>query len=128
MPALDLSELTFDPDFVEKLTIVRRFEDANEDGIIDTQSQLIRPKPYGSVLPQKDGPMIRGADMQMLPRYIQIHTTFRLRAESKDWQPDLIWWQGGCYQVDGLESYASFGRGYVKADASAISTTEKPPE
>lgn len=128
MPNLDLSDLTFDPDFAERLMIVRRFEDVGDNGRLQTQDRLIRPKPFGVVLPQADAPMVRGPDQQNLPRLIQIHTKFRVRGVSVDWQPDKIWWKGGWYVVNKVQDYSSFGRGMIQADASSISSTEKPPE
>lgn len=128
MPNLDLTDLTFDPDFAERLMVVRRFEDVGDNGRLQTQDQLVRPKPFGVVFPQADAPMLRGPDQQSLPRLIQIHTKFRLRGPSTDWQPDKIYWNGGWYVVNKVQDYSSFGRGFIQADASATDSTEKPPE
>ncbi len=128
MPNLDLTDLTFDPDFAERLNIVRRFQDVDDNGVANTQDQLIRPKPFGTVIPQNDAPMVRGPDQQHLPRLIQVHTKFRLRAMSEDWSADKLWWNGGWYEVNKVQDYSSFGRGLIQADASSISSMEKPPE
>lgn len=128
MPNLDLTDLTFDPDFAERLTIIRRFQDTSEDGIVDTQDRKVRPLPMGVVLPQNDSPMVRGPDQQHLPRLIQIHTKFALRGPSDDWQPDKIIWKGGEYVVNKVQDYSSFGRGIIQADASSVSATEPAPE
>jgi hypothetical protein len=128
MPNLDLTDLTFDPDFAERLMVVRRFQDVGDNGVASTQDQLIRPKPFGVVIPQADAGLVRGPDQQNLPRLIQIHTAYRLRSISDDWSADKLWWKGGWYEVNKIQDFSSFGRGIIQADASSISSTEKPPE
>lgn len=132
MPDIDVTDLLSDPDFAERLIVMRRLQVIDPvTGISSAQSSLIAPSPLGVVIPQADLPIQRGPDQQALPRLIEVHTKFRLRSASIEnsitYLPDFIVWNGDNFYVNRVYDYSHFGRGFIQADCSSQPTIAQAP-
>lgn len=132
MPNIDVSDLLSDPDFAEKLTVMRRLQVIDPvTGIASAEPNLIVPSPIGVVIPQADLPIQRGPDQQALPRLIEVHTKFRLRSASiagnDTYLPDFIVWNGDNFYVNRVYDYSHFGQGFIQADCSSQPTVAQAP-
>jgi galactose-6-phosphate isomerase len=132
MPDLDVTDIILDPDFCETLIVKRR-----EENLVKGRSTLtvtvIDPAPVGVVLPVDDQPLVRGPDQQNLPRLLEVHTPFRLRGAAKDpgtgkqYQPDIITWNGDDFVVNKVQDYSRFGQGFIQADCSSVDSIDNAP-
>jgi hypothetical protein len=132
VPDLDVSDIILDPDFAETLTIKRRQANVGSNGRATQIVTTITPAPVGTVQTLDAGDLERGSDQQVLPKRIQVITSFRLRGASQDaqgneFQPDLIIWQGDSYQVDSVEPWTAYGAGWVAAKCSSIDSLDQAP-
>lgn len=126
MPLIDTSELLVDPDFVEPVTVLRRMQLVSEQGRVSTQNQSFM-NVIACVQPQSDEPMVRGTDSQLLPALISVHTKFRLRGISPNFQPDIVIWNGNQFVVNKVFNWSHFGLGYVMAECSSMDHLDEPP-
>lgn len=126
MPLIDVAELLTDPDFVEPITVIRRQQLISEQGRVSTVNQSYDGV-LASVQPQSDAPMIRGPEQQNLPGLISVHTQFRIRGISPNYQPDLVVWNGTTFVVNKVFNWSHYGLGYVRAECSSMDSTDQPP-
>lgn len=128
MPFLDVSDVILDPMFSMTLTIKRRLQTLVK-GRTQMQVTVVDPAPVGVILPM-GGELNRGPDMQITPRRIEIHTTFRLRGESKkaddseDYQPDIVTYNGDDYQVVLADDFSQYGAGFIRAEAETVALVD----
>jgi hypothetical protein len=133
MPLLDVSDIILDPDFCEFLTVYRREEVVDTKGRATVTPVLITPAPIGVVEPQDDLPLQRGPDQQNLPQLLEVHSQFRLRSASNDpstgknYQPDVIVWNGDQFLVNRVMNWSKFGKGFIRAQCSSVDPIDDVP-
>lgn len=127
MPDIDVSELLYDPDFCEQLSITRRSVSVGDNGRQTITSTAVSPAPFGVVVPQSDSTTLRGPDQQNLPRLIAVYTTFRLQPVAPGFKADLIIWEGDTYIVNKVYPFNKMGSGFVGADCSSWDSTDEAP-
>lgn len=130
-PNLDVSELLFDPDFAEVLTIQRRTDDVRPNGRTLVRNTTIFPAPFGVVLPKDTAiggnEIERAPDGQYRGAALTVHTAFRLRCLSPNNQPDVLIWDGDPYVCTLVNNYSHFGAGFVEAEFTSMSAVDQPP-
>lgn len=142
MPTLDVSELLDDPTFVEKITVIRREEQITPKGrtaIIPT----IIPDVLASVQPKDTviggNVVLREADYEIRGSNVNVYTKFRLRsaaqvkalptnARGKQFQPDIIVWNGDHFQVELTNDFSHYGAGYMHAECSSVEIIDYAPD
>lgn len=117
MPLLDVTELTFDPDFADSFTILRRKETVGVDGVVTVSEQPYRNR-TGVVT--AGGDLKRETDYGMTTRSITVVTYFQIQAVVAGYQPDIIVWRGTRFLVKHVDPYPQFGRGFYQAEAEAM--------
>lgn len=131
MPDIDVTDILFDTDVAEQLSITRREQVISTGGVVSTEPTTISPRPWGVVIPQADLATQRGPDQATLPRLLQVHTTFRLRGASNSsgasYLPDILTWNGDSYVVNKVQDYSHFGPGFIQADCSAQGAVQQAP-
>lgn len=133
MPALDVSDITLDPDFAEALTLYRREQVISSKGRVTPTLVLVTPTPYGVVLAQDDLPLQRGPDQQNLPQLLEVHTPFRIRSATKDpatgkiYQPDVLVWNGDNFLCTRTYNFSHFGRGFIRAVFASTDAIDNIP-
>lgn len=126
MPTVDVNDV-FGPDVCDTIVVVRRSQTMVKGRAVITEKNL------GSVQ-AVIGP-IGPDDLQRLPegeyfnKAIQIITPFRLQGVAKDelgndMLPDHVLWHGSVYVIQTLDDFAGYGRGFISATATSISTVD----
>lgn len=139
MPSIDLSDVVLDPEISsEVFKVVRRVSVTDANGRVVVTPTFLpaigQPDITGGVTPVGDNSLLREQAFQTQQNAIQIVTTFRLRAASKDagveYQPDLVQWPpdtGTYYLVHTVNDWTSYGAGFIVAECIQFDWTDKPP-
>lgn len=131
MPTLDVSDIILDPMFAERLTIERRPETVGNNGRTTQLPQVITPKPIGVVLPIDTAiggnALERTPDEQHRGAQLEVHTKFRLRGPSPNYQPDVLVYEGNRYVVTIVNNYSKYGAGFIKAEVTSMDAIDNPP-
>lgn len=129
MSALDVSELLVDPDVAGTgFTVIRREEIINDNGrSVVTENRITAA---GSVFPTGDNSLAREAAFQAQGKSLTVVTLFRLRGVAqgggKQYQPDLVEWNGSRYTVREVEDFTRYGAGFIKADCTSQDFVDPP--
>jgi hypothetical protein len=113
-------------------TVIRRRQWTDSSGIEHHQHRRIYPV-YGSLFPGGDNAYSREEADQYQNKGLEIITQFLLRAvaetaDSMQWQPDIIRWNGDTFLVEKIEDFSSYGVGFVHASAASFSYVGVPPQ
>lgn len=114
MPFLDVAEVLFDPDFMDRtLTVTRNAQTVGNDGIaVNTPTTT----PFYGVVTSLNGSVLnRVAEGEHISDTITIHTTFKLIDGQAGYDADIVNWQGLQWTVTNVNDYSSYGRGFVSA-------------
>lgn len=131
MPRIDVSDVLRDPDVAGmKFDVLRRLQTVDNFG--RARTTITRHKAIGSVTPSGDNTLARGEDYQTQGNTITVITNFMLRGPAKDggkrnYQPDVIEWDGSHYVVSALSDYARYGKGVVSATCTSIDFIDQAP-
>ncbi len=118
MPTIDVCDIILDGDFAESFTVTRRAETVNtygESTVTETSTTA-----YGVVQPDTGADTVRGADGQLQPSTITVHTPYRLIGPASGYQPDVVTWQGQPFIVSKINNFSQYGRGFIAAKCEAI--------
>lgn len=115
MALIDVGFLLVDPDFIDKVTLIKRSSIINvygEMSLIETATEI-----FASVQNSKGGEKLdRFVDSARLSDDIEVFYKGVLQAESPGGYADIILWKGKRYQVKLVaEDYINFGEGFTKA-------------
>lgn len=114
MALIDVSNILLDPDFTNKIKLIRRFVTVNEHGenVISETASYITAVVQGN----------NTETLQKLPAgallsdVITVYYRGTLTAERAGGYADIIIWSGKRYQVkDVVEDFLNFGAGFTKA-------------
>lgn len=120
MANLDVSELLFDPDFVDELTLIHRFSTVNslgENVVTETNFATV-----GSVQPAS------GKTLSRLPDALRVSniSSFWIKADivvdGTGKYPDIISFRGKRFQVQTVFDWQNYGAGWTEGTCVA----EKP--
>lgn len=132
MPTIDVSEVLSDPDFCEELIILRRTSVENIHGRAVITPTEISPRPLGIVITKDTaigGNVIeRTPEAQYRGAALDVYTTFRLRGPAPGYQPDVVMWNGDPYVVTLINDFSNFGRGYIHADCTSLTSIDQAPQ
>jgi hypothetical protein len=126
VPTLDVSEVFDDDDLMDSFTVLRRSECVGDDGRA-TFTRTAYPNTVGFVMVKGPGKNTRKDDSQMTSRDISVVTQFRLRAASDGVQPDEIVWDGVTFTITSITPHTRWGEGFVKAEATSMNASDRPP-
>ena len=119
MALLDVSEVLFDPDFMDSSLVVTATTQtigANGLAVNATIDQT-----FSGVVTNNNGDMLqRLADGERVTGNILIHTVYRLSAGKGYRAADVVTWRGQKYTVKGIVDYTNFGRGFIVADCDIL--------
>lgn len=125
MPTLDVTEVLTDPLFAETLTVQRRSITMLDNGRQQLNTTTFNP--IGVVTSEASADLVRRDAGEYRPHQIRVHTKFRLRGPSPDYQPDVVVWNGDPHVIVQLHDYSHFGAGYISALCESMSGTDQPP-
>ncbi len=114
MPLLDVSDILFDPDFADTMTVYRSTQTVGDDGIavISTTSEDIT----GVVTAGKGDVLNRIAEGERISGSIMVHTTYRLTNGDGVTDADELVWNGQRYVVAVTSDYSRYGAGFIAAE------------
>lgn len=125
MPMLDVGFITNDPMLSEVFTVERRPEVIGDDGRVHINKQVI-PNVRGVVTQDDPSDLTRSESGQMVPRVIQINSTFQFREATIGFQPDRVLWNGASYLVKKIYPYSHFGKGHSRVTLESVAGTDPP--
>ncbi len=114
MAFLDVTDVLFDPDFMDTgLTVSRNAQTVDAKGRATNTATTLTFA--GVVTSDKGDELHRNPDGSRISGSITIHTPFRLIDGSAGFDADEVTWQGCVYTVVNVNDYSHFGRGFVCA-------------
>lgn len=120
MPDIDVTDLLVDPDFCETVTLIRRSQTIDNNGVasnVETSSQIT------AVVTAMDGDMVRQPEGEYAKNSIVVHSITRLRGVTPGAVPDIIVWHGNNYIVKRSNDWSDFGAGFTSATCTLTDTT-----
>jgi len=119
MPLLDVSDVLLDPDFCDRTLVCERnaiTTDNNGRGVVSTQTL-----PFSGVVTSDKGELLqRGAVGEHATDNITVITRFRLLDAKLATTADIVQWNGLRYTVTKVNSYSTYGIGFVEAGCEMI--------
>lgn len=114
MANLDVSDVLYDPDFVDTtLVCLRRTQTVDSYGRAQEQTQSI---PFQGVVTANEGDTLDvTAEGARVAGSITITTPFTLHMGGTTAGADYVQWQGTTYIIVNVYDYSTYGRGFVKA-------------
>jgi hypothetical protein len=125
MPFLDVSDITCDPDFADRFTVVRRQETVDGFGRAGVTERLFH-KVVGVVTMSSPNDLDRREDYQNFTRSITVVTKFAVQGAVIGYQPDLIEWRGTRHLVKHVAPYPQFGKGFYQVECSSMTNMDNP--
>lgn len=132
MPLVDVTDILIDIDVAQQsFLVLRRTENVNQFG--ESTWSTARINAVGSVQPSGDQGLLREDAFDAQAKSVKVVTTFRLRGVSKGpsatrFKPDIVVWDSNYFEVISVDSYGSFGAGFVEAECTAIHYVDDPPK
>ena len=132
MPLVDVSDILTDIDVAQQsFQVLRRTENVNQFGESTWSTETINA--VGAVQPSGDEGLVREEGFDAQAKSIKVFTQFRLRGVSKGpsssrFKPDIVVWNDNYFEVISLDSYGTFGRGFVEAECTSIHYVDLPPK
>jgi hypothetical protein len=119
MPFLDLSEVFFDPDFLDTtLTCTRNLQGVGQDGVAFNQAST---NPFNAIVTSDSGAVLkRVADGSHIVDTIMVHTLTRLIDGQSGYDADVITWSGANWTVTNVMNYSTYGPGFVCAICTLV--------
>ena len=125
MPFLDVSDITVDPDFADRFTVVRRQETVDGFGRAGVSERLFH-KVVGVVTIGSPNDLDRKEDYQNFTRSITVVTRFAVQGAVTGYQPDIIEWRGTRHLVKHSAPYPQFGKGFYQVECSSMANMDNP--
>ena len=126
MPRLDVAFMTKDPMLADCFDVLRREDVVGVNGRTTPTVVKTFQRVRGVVTQQDPADLTRRDDGQMVPRLIQVCTTFAVRGVVTGLQPDLISWNGTQYLVKQVYPYSRFGHGTYEVVAESMMAVDVP--
>lgn len=118
MPFLDVSELLTDPDFCEKISVLRRTQTIGNDGnAVESENNLylIGVVTAGAMTNYDIDP-----NSERARNFITVHMKHHLFGPSNGQAADIIEWAGNQYVVRKFNNWSKYGRGFFAAECEMI--------
>lgn len=125
MALLDFSDVLFDADLCDTITVKRRAETIGTNGRPVFTPQII-PNIVAVVTSAGKNDLERLPEDQRMGRNLCIVTNFKLRGPSPNYQPDTITWNGDDFIVKFLDPYPQFGSGFIQVIAGSVDVIDQP--
>lgn len=125
MPLLDVSLVLVDPMLADNFDVLRRKQLLSSKGNVSTLDTLIRDR-IGVICAASSSDLRRFDDLDLTERHLSIVTSYRLRATSPGYKPDLIRWCGDWFIVKTVEPYPRYGKGQLQVIAGSIDPQDLP--
>ena len=126
MPFLDVTDITLDPDFADRFTVIRRAEVVDNYGRPTITEQLFA-NVVGVVTVGAPNDLDRREDYQNFTRSLTVVTRFAVQGVITGFQPDIIQWRGTRHLVKHVAPYPQFGRGFYQVECSSMANTDAAP-
>lgn len=125
MPFLDVTDVLFDPDFCELLTVVRSASVTGNDGIdVVTKSTAT----FTAVVTSDKGQDLnRDSVGEHAGGTIMVITKFKLTSSGPGLSADVVQWNGASYTVKKINDYSKYGRGVIEATCELVPLTGYTP-
>ncbi|GAA5786136.1 hypothetical protein [Chitiniphilus shinanonensis] len=119
MADLDVTEILFDPDFMDTGLVCKRGAQViGDDGMA---VNAISNTPFAGVVTSDRGDLLeRIATGERVKGSITIHTVFPLSDGAAGQTADIVSWRGRDYTVTNVNDYQHFGAGFVCATCELI--------
>jgi len=133
---IDMTAVMRDPIVAGELfNVIRREETISQHGRPEI-GEILYKDVVGSVGPTGSNSLVREEAFSTQTNTIKVITPFMLRGPSKDkargarrnFQPDLIEWNGSFYVVSTIDNFGAFGQGMCSADCMSIDYTDDAPK
>ncbi|MBZ9939140.1 hypothetical protein LB518_22780 [Mesorhizobium sp. BR1-1-16] len=122
MPLLDVSEILFDPDFADTLTLERSTVVTGSNGMAVRTPAA--PVAFYAVVTSSSGDILaRLAEGRQRHGSITVHTRTRLVAGQGATEADVVVYDGQHYTVTNVNSYARYGAGFIAAECELQAIT-----
>jgi len=123
MPLLDVSDVLLDPLFNEQLTVIRRTEIVDNEGVASFVEQTLHPT--GVVTQGNPQSVARAPDYTAARGNILVHAyNFVLRDPSTGLASDIVVWQGERYTVQRTYDWSTYGKGFTVAECELQPTVK----
>jgi hypothetical protein len=109
---IDVSDLLLDPDFVDAITVIHRTATVDQYGVNQIVETAVPS--YGCVQPASGESVQRLADALQSSDISSFWVQGRIIADATSSYPDIIVWQGNRFQVQLVNDYMNYGRGYTQ--------------
>ena len=113
MALIDVSELMYDPDFVDPYVVVRTAQSVDMSGRVSESSTILQT--VGCVQPANNMTNQMFPECARVAGAIEIYTTFMLSGPTEEISADDVCWKGKTYTVVGVMPYGNYGNGYSLA-------------
>lgn len=121
MPLLDVSDILYDPDFADTLTLTRGVQTVGSNGrttMAETTSTII-----GVVTSNSGDILKRFPDLARVEGSVMVTTPTVLQIADGSTIADRLAWRGSDYTVTAVNDYSSYGAGFVIALCERIAVT-----
>lgn len=119
MPFLDVSDVLLDPDFCDRSLVCERNSISTDNsgrGVTKTETV-----PFSGVVTSDKGEMLqRGAVGEHATDSMLVITRFRLRDAGMAVTADVVQWDARRWTVTKVNSYSTYGVGFVEATCEMI--------
>lgn len=113
MALLDVSDVVLDPDFADKLTLLRNVQTVGTNGrAVNVPSQKTF---YGVVTAASGANLARLPSGEMVSGAIIVHSKLPLSSGAPGQTADEIVFRGRTYTVSRVDNYSHFGAGFTAA-------------
>jgi hypothetical protein len=127
MALLDVSELLFDPDLCDLVTVTRRTATVSTDTGRAGFTTTVFPNVVMFVLIADPSDQQRSPEATNIPRAIDVVTNFRLHGPSEGQLADVITYMGSDYTLTEIKPHAKWGAGFVKGKATSMNASDTSP-
>ena len=113
MPLLDVSEILFDPDFMDaNIPVIRSVRTMVNGRTVDTPGQYVMT---ANIQPSSAADLRRLPEAERIGSFITVVTQFKLQPLTSTNGPDIVVWQGNNFRVKSVNDWSQYGNGFVNA-------------
>jgi hypothetical protein len=124
MPLLDMSDVLYDPDFLDiNLSCARNLQVVGSNGVA---TDNITTLPFAATVTSFGGDELkRSADGEYITQTITLVTAFKLTdgkafIDGRVYTADIITYRGSQYTVMHVDDYSAYGHGFIQATAELL--------
>jgi len=134
---IDVSDNLIDPDFAIPMLVQRRIEVVGNDGLAVITPTVVRPWPFGVVVPKDSA--IGGNELTRSPEAdyrgaaLVVRSTFAFRSAAEtingvSYKPDVLWFRNDPYLCTLVNNYLDWGAGWIEAEFISMDSIDAPPD